>query len=166
MLAADGEGIAMNELHIAIVEALAGRLEEARTLVARALAVYASVGFHHYAAECLETASIVANGEDTPEEAAFLLGVATRLRDECRRAAACRSWRGSVNARPISPAPRWASIGSNALTTEASDDAARGRTSARPGVPRAGARSQLKARVMRRRTAIAHLLNYGTLAGS
>ncbi len=79
---ADGEGIAMNELHIAIVEALAGHLEEARALLARALAVYASVGFHHYAAECLETASIVANGEDTPEEAVFLLGVATRLRDD------------------------------------------------------------------------------------
>ncbi len=78
----DGEGIAMNELHIGIVEASAGRLEEARVLLARALAVYVSVGFHQYAAECLETASIVANGENTPEEAAFLLGLATRLRDE------------------------------------------------------------------------------------
>jgi predicted ATPase/DNA-binding SARP family transcriptional activator len=79
---ADGEGIAMNEMHIGILEAHSGRLEEARALLDRAFALYASVGFHQYAAECLETASIVANGEDTPEEAAFLLGVATRLRDD------------------------------------------------------------------------------------
>ncbi len=78
----DGEGVAMNELHIAIVEALEGRLAEARPLLARALAVYTSVGFHQYAAECVETSAIVANGEGRAEDAAFLLGVATRLRDD------------------------------------------------------------------------------------
>jgi tetratricopeptide (TPR) repeat protein len=78
----DAEGVAMNELHIGMVEALAGHLEEARPLLARALSLYWSVGFHQYAAECLENAAIVANGVDQPEEAAFLLGVATRLRED------------------------------------------------------------------------------------
>ena len=78
----DAEGVAMAELHIALVEAQTGELASARTLLGRSLAVYRSIGFHQYAAECLEAASMVANGTGAPEEAAFLLGAAARLRDE------------------------------------------------------------------------------------
>lgn len=78
----DAEGVAMNELHIAIIEAEAGHLAEARSLLASSLAVYRNVGFHQYAAECLEAASIVANGTGSPDVAAFLLGASSGLRDE------------------------------------------------------------------------------------
>jgi tetratricopeptide (TPR) repeat protein len=78
----DPHGVAMNELHISIIEAEAGRFDVARTLLSRSLQVYRSVGFRQYAAESLETASIVANGLGAPSEAAFLLGAASRLRDD------------------------------------------------------------------------------------
>jgi predicted ATPase/DNA-binding SARP family transcriptional activator len=78
----DLEGVAMNELHIAIVEAEGGRIDVARPLLASALAVYRTVGFHQYAAECLEGSSIVANGSGQHGEAAFLLAAAARLREE------------------------------------------------------------------------------------
>jgi tetratricopeptide (TPR) repeat protein len=82
----DDEGIAMNELHIAMVEAEAGRLDTARldaarVLLSRALAVYQRLGFHQYAAECLEVAAVIANGTQRAESAAFLLGVAARERE-------------------------------------------------------------------------------------
>ena len=78
----DREGIAMNELHLALVEAEQGRLQEARRLLASALAVYRAADFKQYAAECLEAASVIANGVAAPRRAAFLLGAAARLRDD------------------------------------------------------------------------------------
>jgi hypothetical protein len=55
-------------------------------MLLRALPVYGAVGFLQYAAECLETATIVASGSGAPAEAAFFLGAATRMRADAGNA--------------------------------------------------------------------------------
>ena len=78
----DEEGVAMADLHLGLLAAEAERIGEARKLLRSALEVYRSLGFIHYAAECLEAASSVANGIDEGREAAVLLGAARRMREE------------------------------------------------------------------------------------
>lgn len=73
------EGVAMNDLHLSILEAEAGRHGDARRRLHGALSVYETLGFLHYAAECLEAASVIANGVNAPGSAAFTLGAARRI---------------------------------------------------------------------------------------
>jgi predicted ATPase/DNA-binding SARP family transcriptional activator len=79
---ADREGVAMNDLHLSVLDAEAGRIAEARLRLHSALTVYDSVGFLHYQAECLETAAAVANGLGEPKEAAYALGAAAHIHRE------------------------------------------------------------------------------------
>lgn len=79
---ADVEGVAMNDLHLAILDAEAGALDDARRRLASAIDVYRRVDFLHYAAECLEAASVIANGLGLPTEAAFALGAAGHIREQ------------------------------------------------------------------------------------
>ncbi|MEA2674046.1 MAG: hypothetical protein QOI92_1238 [Chloroflexota bacterium] len=76
------EGVAMNELHLAILETEHGRPEKAAALLARALEFYRRVGFLQYAEEGLEAAAAVANATGSTHEAGFLLGAASRLREQ------------------------------------------------------------------------------------
>jgi predicted ATPase/DNA-binding SARP family transcriptional activator len=76
------EGVAMTELHIGILESEQGHPERARELLARALQFYRRVGFLQYAEECLEAAAALANTIGSTHEAAFLLGAASRLREQ------------------------------------------------------------------------------------
>ena len=78
----DVEGVAMNDLHLAIIDTEQGLWQAARTRLASALAHYRKLGFLQYAAECLECASVVANAANEPVEAAFMLGAANRMRDQ------------------------------------------------------------------------------------
>jgi tetratricopeptide (TPR) repeat protein len=78
----DAEGVAMNDLHLAIIDAEVGRWADARPRLASALETYRELGFLQYAAECLEGASAVANAAGSAEEAAFMLGAAQRLREQ------------------------------------------------------------------------------------
>lgn len=78
----DTEGIAMNDFHLAILDAEAGDWPTARRRFADALRHYRRVDFLHYAAECLEGIAIVANGLGAPRDAAFLLGAATHIRGQ------------------------------------------------------------------------------------
>jgi predicted ATPase/DNA-binding SARP family transcriptional activator len=78
----DVEGVAMNDLHLAILDVEAGLWSEASERLASALEQYRSMGFLQYAAECLEAASAVANGGGAYRDAAFMLGTAGRLRDQ------------------------------------------------------------------------------------
>jgi undecaprenyl pyrophosphate synthase len=78
----DEEGVAMNDLHIAIILAEAGRWAEARRRLGGALTVYRRVEFLQYVAECLEATAMIANGAQSPREAAFSLGAAQRVRDQ------------------------------------------------------------------------------------
>jgi tetratricopeptide (TPR) repeat protein len=73
------EGVAMNDLHLSILDAEAGRHDEARRRLGSALSVYETLGFLHYAAESLEAASVIANGVRLPGTAAFALGAAARI---------------------------------------------------------------------------------------
>jgi hypothetical protein len=72
----------MNELHLAILETEHGRPEKAAALLARALEFYRRVGFLQYAEEGLEAAAAVANATGSTHEAGFLLGAASRLREQ------------------------------------------------------------------------------------
>lgn len=76
------EGVAMNDLHLSMVDAEAGRPNEARPRLLAALVVYEGLGFLHYAAECLEAAAAVANGLDAAVRAAFSLGAADHIHQE------------------------------------------------------------------------------------
>ena len=76
----DPEGVAMNDLHLALVDIEARDWSDARDRIASALDLYRRVEFLHYASECLEVAATVANGLGEPREAAFALGAATQLR--------------------------------------------------------------------------------------
>ena len=78
----DQGGIAMNDLHLAILDAEAGAWSDARQRFADALALYRRVDFLHYAAECLEGIATVANGLAAPREAAFVLGASTHIRGQ------------------------------------------------------------------------------------
>jgi predicted ATPase/DNA-binding SARP family transcriptional activator len=78
----DEEGVAMNDLHMAVVLGEAGEWREARRLLCGALTVYRRVEFLHYVAECLEATAMVANGARAPREAAFALGAAYRVREQ------------------------------------------------------------------------------------
>jgi hypothetical protein len=78
----DVEGVAMNDLHLGIIDVGEERWSDARERLASSLELYRSLGFLQYAAECLEAGSAVANGAADPREAAFMLGVAGRLRDQ------------------------------------------------------------------------------------
>ena len=77
----DQEGVAMNDLHLAILDAEAGLWADARRRLGDALALYRRVDFLHYASECLDTAAAVANGLGVPREAAFALGAATHIQE-------------------------------------------------------------------------------------
>ena len=76
------EDMAMNDLHLSILEAEAGRHGDARRRLHDALSVYETLGFLHYAAECLEAASVIANGVSAPGRAAFALGAAGRIHQQ------------------------------------------------------------------------------------
>lgn len=78
----DQEGIAMNDLHLAILDAESGTWPDARRRFADSLALYRRVNFLHYAAECLEGIAIVANGLAAPRDAAFALGAAMHIRGQ------------------------------------------------------------------------------------
>jgi hypothetical protein len=73
------EGVAMNDLHLALLEAEAGRHADARRRLHAALSTYETLGFLHYVTECLEAASVVANGLGAPAEAAYELGAAAQI---------------------------------------------------------------------------------------
>jgi predicted ATPase/DNA-binding SARP family transcriptional activator len=73
------DGLAMNDLHLAILDAEAGRHDDARRALERALSYYDGDGFLHYVTESLEAASIVANGLGVASEAAYVLGAAAGL---------------------------------------------------------------------------------------
>jgi tetratricopeptide (TPR) repeat protein len=77
----DLEGVAMNNLHIGILDAEQGRWADARVRTEGALRQYRALGFLHYAAECLESTSIIANGTGAAGAAAFFLGVAASIRE-------------------------------------------------------------------------------------
>ena len=79
---ADQQGIAMNDLHLAILDAEAGYWSAARRRLGDALAQYRRVDFLHYAAECLEATAVVANGLGASRDAAFVLGAATHIRGQ------------------------------------------------------------------------------------
>jgi predicted ATPase/DNA-binding SARP family transcriptional activator len=78
----DVEGVAMNDLHISILDAEAGRWLEARQRLAHALPVYRDASFLQYASETLEVASGMANHAGAPRTAAVLLGAAGRFREQ------------------------------------------------------------------------------------
>jgi predicted ATPase/DNA-binding SARP family transcriptional activator len=77
----DEEGVAMNDLHLAVLDAEAGDWPTARRRLLDSLALYRRVEFPQYAAECLECAAVVANGLGAPGEAAFVLGAASHMRE-------------------------------------------------------------------------------------
>jgi non-specific serine/threonine protein kinase len=79
---ADMEGVAMNDLHLGILDAEAADWPAARRRLGDALALYRRVDFLQYAAECLEGIAIVANGLAAPRDAAFVLGAATHIRGQ------------------------------------------------------------------------------------
>ena len=76
------EGIAMNDLHLAILDAEAGRHPDARGRLRAALSTYVDLGFLHYVTECLEAASVIANGTGAPAVAAYSLGAAAQIHHE------------------------------------------------------------------------------------
>lgn len=77
----DEEGVAMNDLHLAILDVEAADWPAARRRLVDALTVYRRLEFYHYAGECLECAAAVANGTGSPRWAAFALGVANHVRE-------------------------------------------------------------------------------------
>lgn len=77
----DLEGVAMNNLHLGILDAEQGQWTDARVRIAGALRHYRSLGFLQYAAECLESTSVIANGAGSSRIAAFVLGAAGRMRE-------------------------------------------------------------------------------------
>jgi len=80
--AGDTEGVAMNDLHLSLIESRTGRPAEAGRRLHAALSVYVDLGFLHYAAECLDAAAGVANGLAMAGEAAFMLGASAHIRQE------------------------------------------------------------------------------------
>jgi predicted ATPase len=78
----DEEGVAMNDLHLAILDAEAGHWPDARRRLGSALALYRRVDFQQYAGECLEGAAVVANALGAPREAAFALGAAAHIQEQ------------------------------------------------------------------------------------
>jgi predicted ATPase/DNA-binding SARP family transcriptional activator len=77
----DVEGLAMNNLHLGILDAEQGLWADARVRIESALRHYRAIGFLQYAAECLESTSMIANRTGSPTTAAFVLGVASRVRE-------------------------------------------------------------------------------------
>ena len=77
----DVEGVAMNDLHLGIIDAQDELWVDARTRLASAMEQYRVLGFLQYAAECLEGATTIANAAGEPVEAAQMLGAASRLRE-------------------------------------------------------------------------------------
>lgn len=77
----DLEGVAMNNLHLGILDAEQARWADARVRIEGALRHYRMLGFLHYAAECLESASVIANRTGSTAIAAFVLGAASRMRE-------------------------------------------------------------------------------------
>jgi predicted ATPase/DNA-binding SARP family transcriptional activator len=78
------EGIAMNDLHLSILEAEGRRPDDARIRLLRSLTHYESLSFRHYLSECFEVAALVANGLGAHADAAFALGAAARIHAELR----------------------------------------------------------------------------------
>lgn len=78
----DVNGVAMNDLHLAVIAAEQGRWDDTRELLSSAMRVYRGLGFVQYAAECLETAAILANGTGAFLDAAVMLAGAGRMRDQ------------------------------------------------------------------------------------
>ena len=74
--------IAMNDLHLSILEAEGGSAHEARRRLHDAFSVYEEIGFLHYATECFEAAALVANQVGAPAEAAYALGAAAHVHGE------------------------------------------------------------------------------------
>jgi hypothetical protein len=72
----------MNDLHLSILDAEAGRHGDARRRLQSAMSVYEDLGFLHYATECLEAASVIANGVGASGKAAFALGAAGRIHQQ------------------------------------------------------------------------------------
>jgi predicted ATPase/DNA-binding SARP family transcriptional activator len=72
-------GVAMNDLHLALLEAEAGRHQEARRRLHAALSTYEALGFLHYITECLEVSSVIANGLGARDVAAYSLGAAAHI---------------------------------------------------------------------------------------
>jgi len=77
-------GLAMNDLHLSILDAEADRFDDARRRLHAALTVYEEQGFLHYVTECLEAAALVSNGLGAHVEAAFALGAAAHVHGELR----------------------------------------------------------------------------------
>lgn len=77
----DIEGVAMNNLHLGILDAEQELWADARVRIESALRHYRSLGFLQYTAECLESVSVMANRTGSPAVAAFLLGAASRMRE-------------------------------------------------------------------------------------
>jgi tetratricopeptide (TPR) repeat protein len=76
----DVEGVAMNELHLAMCRSTGGDPDAARSLLVRALRTYRDLGFLQYAAECLESALLVSDAAGDHAATARLLGASDAMR--------------------------------------------------------------------------------------
>lgn len=70
------------ELNLGGLAVEAGRIDEARPLLANGLRSSGRIGFRQHIAEALEQVSALANAIGRPEAAATLLGGAGRIREE------------------------------------------------------------------------------------